>query len=130
MAIALAILGCLSLGIVAEEGRQQAVEHERAAQRQLELLDVQRIRQSEHQQGWSRTMWERIAGMTWSPKERCAVQVQAVSSLSGIDVRIDKELRVYAQALAFAPDGRLWLGHTGGIDAMGSRNRSAGVMAA
>ena len=58
-------------------------------------------------------MWERIAGMTWSPKERGAVQVQAVSSLSGIDVRIDKVLRVYAQALAFAPDGRLWLGHTG-----------------
>ena len=70
-------------------------------------------------------------GMRWTPEERGAVQVQAVASLSGLDARTDKELPIYAQSLAFAPDGRLWLGHTGdGIHALEPRDRSAGNLAA
>ena len=47
------LLGSLGLGVFAEERRQHAVEREQAKERQLQLLDIQRIQQGDHQQGWS-----------------------------------------------------------------------------
>ena len=41
------------------------------------------------------------------------MQGLAVASLTGLDTRTEKELPIYAQSLAFAPDGRLWMSHTG-----------------
>ena len=51
--------------------------------------------------------------MQWTPEERGAVQGLAVASLTGLDTRTEKKLPIYAQSLAFAPDGRLWMSHTG-----------------
>ena len=41
------------------------------------------------------------------------MQGLAVASLTGLDTHTEKELPIYAQSLAFAPDGRLWMSHTG-----------------
>ncbi|MFI5455557.1 MAG: WD40 repeat domain-containing serine/threonine protein kinase [Isosphaerales bacterium] len=84
-----------------------------ARERQLQLLDIQRIAQSDHFQGWSKKIRDRISGLTWKPEERGAVQAQAAASLSGFDTSLEKEHRIFAQSLAFAPEGRLWMGHTG-----------------
>ncbi len=67
----------------------------------------------DHVQGWSQTVWQLMARLERKPEERPALQAQAVATLSGLDARTDREFPIYAQALAFAPDGRLRIGHTG-----------------
>ena len=104
----------IALALLAGAGMFAAtVEREQAKERQLQLLKVQRIQQSDHQQGWSQDTWQRIAGLNWKTEDRGVAQGLAVAARSGLDVRIEKELPIYAQSLTFAPDGQLWLGHTG-----------------
>jgi serine/threonine protein kinase/WD40 repeat protein len=85
----------------------------KAKERQLKLLEVQRREQGEHGQGWWHEAWRQLSGIAWTPDERGTVQGLAVGALGGIDITPEKELPIYAQSLAFAPDGQLWLGHTG-----------------
>ncbi len=112
-AIGLVVLGSLVLGFYVNEEREHALEREQATRRRLELLDVQRLQFGDHKQGWSRTIWDRLALMERKPEERPALQAQAVATLSGLDARPEKEFPIYAQALIFAPDGRLRMGNTG-----------------
>src|SRR5205814_2511034 len=111
-AMALALLGCLSLGVYVDEQRRHAEERAQAKERQLQLLEVQRIRQGDHPYKWSQTVWNRIAGMEWIPEERGAVQAQAVGARTGLATRPEKASRIHAQRLASPPDGRLGMGHT------------------
>jgi len=125
-AVALLVAGGMSLGVLAEEQRQHAVELAEATGRRLELLKIQRIEQSPHMQRWSEKIATGIRKMNWKPEEKWAVQAQAVASLAGLDASQEKELPLYAQSLAFAPDGKLWMSQTG----KGPRrwNRETGVL--
>jgi WD40 repeat protein len=93
--------------------RDAAVEKEQAKERQLQLLEVQRLKQGDHRYGWSQQTWDRLRGIAWTPDERGIAQGLAVGSLEGLDTQAEKELPIYAQSLAFDPAGRLWLGDTG-----------------
>lgn len=118
-AIALVLLGSLGLGIYAEEQRQRAeeqrqraVERDQAKARQIRLLDLQRNTQGLRPQGWADSLWRELARVDWKPEDRAVVHALAVTSLTGLDVRRERRLPHYARSLAFAPDGRLWLGRT------------------
>jgi serine/threonine protein kinase/WD40 repeat protein len=112
-ALALALTGCLGLAFFAEDRREHAVAQAKAKELRLEMMEIQKISQGEHGQGWSQEIWRRITGLQWTPEERGAVQGLAVGSLTGLDTKTEKELSIYAQSLAFAPDGHLWMSHTG-----------------
>ena len=113
-AIALALLGCLSLGVFAEEQRQHAEEREQAKERQLQLLDIQRIEQSDHQQGWSRRDLVADRGHAVETRRaRCRSRARPWPRSPGSIPALRRNYRIYAQSLAFAPDGRLWMSHTG-----------------
>jgi serine/threonine protein kinase/WD40 repeat protein len=112
-AIALAVTGCLSLGIFAEVNRRYAEERAQAKERRLRLLDIQRVHLGDRSQGWSQAIWSQIKRMPWTPDERGAVQGLAVAALTGLDTRPDKDMPIYAQSMAFTPDGRLWMSNTG-----------------
>ena len=112
-ALVLAFVGLLALGILAEERRQHAEERVQAKDRQLQLLDIQRMHQGDHQQGGRAACGRGSRECRRNPEEKWAIQAQAVAALSGLDVSLEKELRIYAQSLTFAADGTLWLGHTG-----------------
>jgi serine/threonine protein kinase/WD40 repeat protein len=111
-AIAFALVGLISMGVLANERRLHAEESTRAKERQLQLLVVQRLEQGDHRQGWWQEAWKGLSDIPWKPDERATVQGLAVEALGGIDTSTTKEMPIYAQALAFAPDGQLWLGHT------------------
>ncbi|MFO0892575.1 MAG: serine/threonine-protein kinase [Isosphaeraceae bacterium] len=113
VAIALALMGMGSMMVLTEERRRHAVEREQATERQLQLLEIQRVAQGEHRQGWPQAILRRIADLGWKPEERGTVQALAVAALTGLDVTPEKEARIYSQTLAFAADGRLWMGNTG-----------------
>ena len=53
-ALVLAFVGLLALGILAEERRLHAEERVQAKDRQLQILEIQRMHQGDHHQGWSR----------------------------------------------------------------------------
>ena len=106
VALAVIFLGCVGLGLVAEERREHT-------ERQIQILEVQRLNQGDHRRGWSRDVWSKIEGMARKPEEKWVIQAQALASLSGIDAITEKALPIYAQSLTYARDGRLWMGHTG-----------------
>jgi serine/threonine protein kinase/WD40 repeat protein len=105
-AIAFALVGSIGIGMGVLASAQ-------AKERQLQLLKVQSLEQGDHRQGWWQEAWKRLSDIPWTADERGTVQGLAVEALGGIDASTTKELPIYAQSLAFAPDGQLWLGHTG-----------------
>ena len=109
-AVALALMGCLSLSIFAEVRREHALEREQAKERQLQLLAIQRLRMGQHGNGWSNEVWDFVRDVGRVRRDT-SLQAQASASLAGIDARTIKSFDGSTSALAFDPrGGRLLIG--------------------
>jgi serine/threonine protein kinase/WD40 repeat protein len=83
-----------------------------ALRRELELLALQRLRQTPRQMEWFESAWERVRSLRGDNQSRDGVlQAQAAATLDGIDAQIVKEFDDAANMLAFDAAGeRLLMG--------------------
>ncbi len=113
--LVLAFAGLLGLGILAEE-RRQTCRGTRASPGtgSSKSLTSSACTRAIINRAGRKQCCRGIESMPRKPDEKWAIQAQAVAALSGLDVSLEKELRIYAQSLTYAANGTLWLGRPGG----------------